>query len=60
MIVEAAKVESLANYIDLMEIAPLFGNKVLFRGQGVQRNLLPSVARNDKTRDTTNIEKRSL
>ncbi|EGQ8047572.1 FRG domain-containing protein [Vibrio parahaemolyticus] len=60
MITEAATIESLANYIESMEIAPLFGHKVLFRGQPVKGNLLPSIARNDRTKDTTSIEKDSL
>lgn len=60
MITEVAEIESFANYIESMEIAPLFGNKVLFRGKPVKGNLLPSVAREDKTKDTTHIEKYSL
>ncbi|ENM3991984.1 FRG domain-containing protein [Vibrio cholerae] len=60
MIIEAAEIQGLANYIESMEIAPLFGNKVLFRGQPVKGNLLPSVAREDKTKDTTDFEKYAL
>ncbi|MBM4973513.1 FRG domain-containing protein, partial [Vibrio parahaemolyticus] len=60
MITEATEIQSLANYIESMEIAPLFGNKVLFRGQPVKGNLLPNVAREDKTKDTTHIEKKAL
>lgn len=57
---EVAEIKSLAEFIEAVEIAPLFGNKVLFRGQSVKRNLLPSVARKDHTVDTTKLEKEAL
>tara|TARA_R110002110_G_scaffold3486_6_gene17794 strand:- start:167 stop:847 length:681 start_codon:yes stop_codon:yes gene_type:complete len=58
--IEVTEIESLAEFIEAVEIAPLFGNKVLFRGQSVKRNLLPSVAREDHTADTTELEQEAL
>lgn len=60
MIAEVATIESLGNYVESLEVAPLFGEKILFRGQPVKGNLLPNVARDDKTKDTTEMEKNSL
>lgn len=58
--IEVTEIKSLADFIEAVEIAPLFGNKVLFRGQSVKGNLLPSVARKDYTVDTTELEKEAL
>lgn len=58
--IEVNEIKSLAEFIEAVEIAPLFGNKVLFRGQSVKRNLLPNIAREDHTADTTKLEKEAL
>jgi hypothetical protein len=58
--IEITVIKSLAEFIEAVEIVPLFGNKVLFRGQSIKRNLLPSVARKDHTVDTTALEKEAL
>lgn len=58
--IEVEEINSLSGFIEAMEIAPLMGEKVLFRGQSVKRSLLPSIARKDKFIDTTELEKDSL
>ncbi|EGR1311807.1 FRG domain-containing protein [Vibrio cholerae] len=58
--IEVTNIESLSDFIEAVEIAPLFGKKVLFRGQKVHRNLLPGIARSDRFANTTDIEKETL
>ncbi|WP_394136453.1 FRG domain-containing protein [Aliivibrio fischeri] len=53
-------IKSFGEYVSAMEIAPLMGNKILFRGQKKYRNLLPSIARKDSHVNTTGNEKRML
>ncbi|WP_220469766.1 hypothetical protein [Colwellia sp. MB02u-10] len=58
--IEVEEINSLSGFIKALEIAALFGSKVLFRGQSVKRNLLPNVARNDNSKNTVELEKDSL
>lgn len=60
MTVEAIEISDLASYVSAIEVAPLFGNKILFRGQPIRGNLLPSIAREDNKLDTTEKEKLML
>lgn len=60
MIYDYITVESFSNYLEAIEGSSFLGSKVLYRGQNVKGNLLPNVARFDKTKDTTCMEKESL
>lgn len=54
------EVESFIAFINEIDFFDLLSNLVVFRGQPVQGNLLPSIARKDLTVDTTNKEKEVL
>ncbi|HDY7424678.1 TPA: FRG domain-containing protein [Vibrio vulnificus] len=58
--IEPVEIDSFGDFINHMEIAPLMGSTVLFRGQAKRRNLLPSIARTDNSVDTTAQELKML
>lgn len=54
------KVNSFSDYIYALEGLAEDSELILFRGQSVQGNLLPSVCRDDPTKNTTESEKETL
>ena len=55
------KADSLSEFIEHTEfLGTVVGNVILFRGQPIKGNLLPSVARNNPKRDTTKNEKKVI
>lgn len=55
-----AEIETFANFIRETEMFDLFSDLVIFRGQPVKGNLVPSIARKDIKVDTTAQEKKVL
>ena len=55
-----AVIESFVKFIKHSESFDLAYEQVIFRGQANRGNLLPSIARDDATRDTTAVEKEHL
>lgn len=53
-------VDSFASFVKQVEIFDVIAELVLFRGQPVQGSLLPSIARKDRTVDTTEHERSVL
>jgi hypothetical protein len=51
---------SFAAFVKEIEVFDILAELVLFRGQPVIGNLLPSIARNDRATDTTSQERRVL
>ena len=57
---ETIEVKSFVDYIRQCDDMDLFANVILFRGQSLKGNLLPSVARDAPEKDTTSKEKATL
>lgn len=55
-----AVIENLTDYVAMIEEIPELHGFSIFRGQGVKRNLLPSIARKAPTKDTTDLEREML
>lgn len=51
---------SFPAFVNLVEAVPLVTGFSIFRGQGVQQNLLPGIARKDPETDTLTLEKLML
>lgn len=60
MHVHTVIVKSFAEFVKHTEVCDLIADLILFRGQAVKGNLIPSVARKDRTTDTTAQEKKVL
>jgi hypothetical protein len=58
--VQKIEITTFISFMKEIDIYDLLANNVVFRGQGVQGNLVPSIARKDLQADTTDLEKRSL
>lgn len=54
------EINSLSEFVDKIEVLPLFGEYYLFRGQHRKGNLLPSIARKNPAIDTQSIELKML
>lgn len=54
------QVNTFVDFVNTVEALPLIGGFSLFRGQSVKGKLLPGIARNDPTRNTTETEKSML
>ncbi|VVA49376.1 FRG domain protein [Serratia ficaria] len=50
------RINHLADFLRIVHAFDYFDKLVLFRGQNIKGNLLPSIARNDHSFDTTEIE----
>jgi hypothetical protein len=55
-----AVIKDLTDYVAMIEEIPELNGFSIFRGQGVRRNLLPSIARKAPTKDTTDLEREML
>ena len=53
-------IETLKEFVDAIDFLGVLSQLVLFRGQSVRSNLLPSVARENPKRETTEEEKEDL
>ena len=53
-------VTTVATFIEECQVLDLFSSPVLFRGQPVKGNLLPSIARKDASKDSTDKERSAL
>lgn len=54
------EINDFAGFIHYTEYFSLISELVIFRGQPVQGNLIPSIARKDKKRDTTEAERKVI
>ena len=57
---QTATIGSFVDFIKYSDFFDLVVHQVVFRGQAVQGNLLPSIARKDPTKDTMESEKETL
>ena len=55
-----ASANSFVNFVNLIESLHLVSGTPIFRGQAVEGNLLPGIARQDRLRDTTQLERSML
>ena len=55
-----ASASSFIDFVNLIESLHLVSGTPIFRGQSVEGNLLPGIARGDPLRDTTDLEKDML
>lgn len=53
-------IKTFNEFVNEIDAIDDYEETILFRGQNVKRNLLPSIARKDPTINTTSIEKRTL
>lgn len=57
---EKVVANSLSEFVERTEVFDLLANLVVFRGQPIQGNLIPSIARPDPKQDTSNQEKQVI
>jgi hypothetical protein len=57
---EKVEAKSLAEFVERTEVFDLVANLVVFRGQAIRGNLIPSIARLDPKQDSSDQEKQVL
>jgi len=57
---QTTDINSFVDFIKHSDVFDLIAHQVIFRGQSVQGNLLPSIARKDRSLETTATEKQHL
>jgi hypothetical protein len=55
-----ADISTFADFVQVIEVLPFVSGVSIYRGQTVRGNLIPSVCRQNPTRDTTDLEREAL